>query len=92
MVQGLESSTDDSSFYVILSEIKNLMSIFAHISLVFTNRSTNQAPHILVDYSEWFFNPPTFLCKFRWNELIFLSSFKEKKNWHGPRTTPTTII
>ncbi|XP_019167154.1 PREDICTED: uncharacterized protein LOC109162903 [Ipomoea nil] len=65
VVQCYNSNLGDSSFHLLLADIKNLMSMFAHSSLVFVKRSANQAAHLLVRQSvsvsgcsEWFMNPP----------------------------------
>lgn len=39
VTQGLNSNLGDSSFHVVLSEIKNLMSMFTQSNLVFAKRS-----------------------------------------------------
>ncbi|XP_019158357.1 PREDICTED: uncharacterized protein LOC109155085 [Ipomoea nil] len=47
VVQNYHSTSGNSYFHVILGDIKNLMSLFAQSSLVFTKRSANQAAHLL---------------------------------------------
>ncbi|XP_019191714.1 PREDICTED: uncharacterized protein LOC109186242 [Ipomoea nil] len=69
VVNSLKSSIGESSFHVILSDIKNVLCDFSHVFLSFVKRSTNGVAHAIARYavsssgcSEWLSIPPPFLC------------------------------
>nr|GMD06060.1 uncharacterized protein LOC109186215 [Ipomoea batatas] len=77
VVQGINACKGDSSFHLILRDIKNLMSSFTHVFLSFTKRSANQAAHKLArqsvsiaDQLEWFTHPPPIICNVLASDII----------------------
>ncbi|XP_019172074.1 PREDICTED: uncharacterized protein LOC109167507 [Ipomoea nil] len=51
VVQAINSMKGDSSFHLVLNDVKNLLSSFTQVSLCFVRRSANQAAHLLAKQS-----------------------------------------
>nr|GME05468.1 uncharacterized protein LOC109186242 [Ipomoea batatas] len=47
VVQSLNQECGESSFHLVVKDIKNLLSCFAHVFLSFVKRSVNRAAHLL---------------------------------------------
>lgn len=76
-VQGLSHLEFVSSFDLLLADVKDSLSNFAHCSISFVKRSANRTAHLLARESlsmsermEWVFHPPSFICNVLSQDLI----------------------
>lgn len=68
VIKGLNNATTDSSFDLVLEDIRLIANDFHNISFAFVKRSANSAAHVLAreavfnaDCRDWLSSPPSFL-------------------------------
>lgn len=76
VVNSLNSFLGESSFHVILNDIKNVLCDFSHVFLSFVKRSANGVAHAIARQavsstgcSEWLSVSPPFLCNALFSDL-----------------------
>ncbi|XP_019152214.1 PREDICTED: uncharacterized protein LOC109149045 [Ipomoea nil] len=77
VVQGLSSPGSVTSFDLLLVDVKDSLSAFAHCCISFAKRSANRTAHLLARESvslserkEWTSVPPSFICNALSYDLI----------------------